>query len=165
MKILLDTSYFLPLVKIKVEKWDNSHLKALINQEDLTIYYSEVTILEMAAKSAKIRLATPSLTYKDTQRGIDALVYNSQISVITWHNHPDILDLAFSLREFHTDFFDCIIFATAIYKADVLGTFDDSFVKKILMNDPLCEKIRKINSNFKFWLQDLAKPKIGLNIG
>ena len=54
MKILVDTTYLLPILKINVEKIDKKIIKKLFKSEQHNIYLSRISLMELIAKGAKL---------------------------------------------------------------------------------------------------------------
>lgn len=154
MRILLDSSYFLSYFRIAVEGLGFDFLKQLMNKPELKILISEISFSELAAKCCKLNLLQENASAEELITGLDAIRYEHQIEKISWVENPKIIELMFEFRRIHSDFFDCIIFASAIVEADIIGTFDKTFYKKI-KNDPvIVKKINELNPEFQFWFFD-----------
>ncbi|MHA1651724.1 MAG: PIN domain-containing protein [Candidatus Helarchaeota archaeon] len=162
MRILLDTSYFLPLIKVQITEISGKILQKLLKNSKFEIYYCDITLFEMAAKGTKLVLSGEQLKITDLQIGIDALENDPRITRISWSKHPFTLDLAFSLRKIHADYIDYLILATAVCYTDIFATLDDEFYKLILKNPLVIQEILEINDHFQFWFGDLSKNPKGL---
>lgn len=153
MKLLLDTSYFFPYFNIMIEKLPDAFLLMLLNNSKYSILISEISFIELTAKCMKLCF-TPKyqsiLNLPGIIRGNDSIRFDTRISTISWLNNPKIQEFAYELRKIHTDFFDCIIVATALVIADAFGTFDEPLYNKIKQTPDLCNKIKKINPHFEF---------------
>ncbi len=160
MKVLLDTSYLLPLIKVEVHGISSSILTDLINRNDTEIFYSEISLFEITAKGMKLILSGENLSIHDIRSGIDSLLWNKKILRLGWANHPLLLELSLSLRKIHQDYIDCLILATSICYTDIFITFDKEMYNKIVGDQSIIEEIFKINSKFQFWFRNLSdKPK------
>ena len=160
MKVLLDTSYLLPLIKVEVQGISSSILTDLINRCDTEIFYSELSLFEIAAKGMKLILSGENLTVFDIRSGLDSLLWNDKILSLGWAKHPLLLELSFSLRKIHKDFIDCLILATAICYTDAFITFDKEIYDRLVDNQSIIKEILEINGNFHFWFKNLLdKPQ------
>lgn len=156
MKILLDTSYLLPFLQVDPDNISNLQLKEILENTKHTFQYCHLSTFELVAKGMKICMNS-DLTIQDVHEGLDSLLYSSPIQGVQWQSHPELLEIAFSLRKIHKDTFDCIIFSTALYFADCFATSDISLINKIKKQQELVEKIIKINPDFQIWAGDLQK--------
>ena len=126
---------------------------------------SEISFSELTAKCMKLSLIPDYhsiLSVPEILRGNDSIRFDTRITRIHWIDNPKIYEIAHEIRKIHTDFFDCIIFATAIVAADGIGTFDESIFRKITKAPELCAKIKKINSNFKFQFYDFQQAPLSI---
>jgi PIN domain nuclease of toxin-antitoxin system len=162
MKLLLDTSYFLSYFKIAVEGLSFDFLKQLMERKDIELLISEISYSELVAKSFKLCLLKSNLLIEEILSGLDSVRNESRIELLSWYKNPRILETAFNLRKIHTDFFDCIIFASAFLEADAIGTFDDVFYKKIKNNKDINKIITDLNPEFKFYFYDFKEKPKGL---
>lgn len=156
MKILLDSSYLLPLIKIEIEKIPNDLLSNLLSVHSNEYYYSSLSTFELTAKGLKLSSQEKRITTKDIRIGIDALQQDTRLTEISYIDNPLIIDLASQFRSIHKDTIDCLIFSTAICNCDCIITMDKSFYKQISKNLEIIKEIRKINLNFKFWFNALS---------
>ena len=141
MKILLDTTYFLPIIGVNIKGLSNDLLIKLLKNKDYELCYCDVTLFELAAKGAKLVLAEHSLTIDDITKGLDSLIYDKRFTNISWLTYPFILELASEVRKVHSDFLDCLILSTAVYQTDIFAMFDETLFKKISRNKTLLSKI------------------------
>ena len=115
--IVLDTTYFLPIVGIGVK---HDFFSALERNEIFVdpreIYLSEITLFEIQAKAAK--LGVPP---RRVAEGIEAI--KEAFNVIPFYE-PEIIRISFKLRRIFPDYIDCIILATAISRKYTLLTED-----------------------------------------
>ncbi len=155
MKILLDTSYLLPLIKVEVDDWSSKKLLELLyNQED-KFFFTDISIFEIVAKGMKIALNHENLIPEDIQNGIDSLQNNKDIIRIESFHHPYIYELSFKCRKIHSDFIDCMIFSSAVCHVDCLATYDHTFIEKITQSKEIVDFIETINPEFKIIFDEM----------
>ena len=71
MKILWDTTYFLPLIKISIDGIpDNLLLKFLLESQHES-FYSDLSIFEITAKGLKFIRRKTEVTLQDMMNGLD----------------------------------------------------------------------------------------------
>jgi predicted nucleic acid-binding protein len=158
MKLLLDTTYLLPSIKVQVQGLPPTVLKDLLHNAQIEIYFSEISLFELTAKGMKLICSGDPLNVSDLRIGIDSLQYNPRVKSLPWSMHPFLLDLALRLRRIHSDFIDCLILSTAVFYADCFATYDATLYDKITKNSDICKEIAKGNNNFQFWFFDLKNP-------
>ncbi len=156
MKILFDSSYFFPLIKVNVEK-SSPEIFSLIHQEDtFELQFSSITLFELSAKGARM-IKSGKLTSNDVIDGINALISWKELSsIVPWNG--EVQRLAFDFRLDHSDFIDCLILASAIIHADVFIS-EDMTLKKLLKTKWL-NRVREFNSEFAILDIDQLKTKI-----
>ena len=121
MKLLLDTTYFLPAIGIAVKNLPaNAPIKLM--QKDHKIFISKITLFEISAKGAKYA-AAGTIPPERITRGIRALAYAETINAIEIHE-TTILHTAFKIRKILNDFIDCLLLSSAINQCDALITED-----------------------------------------
>ncbi len=157
MKILIDTSYFLPLIKIGIENIPQTVLVNLLSKTSNEYFYSNLTIFELTAKGLKLSSQKNRVTSQDIRIGIDAIQNDIRQTKKSFTDNPLIIELASQLKTIHNDTIDCLIFATAICECDCIITMDSSFFDQINTIPFLIRKIREINENFRFWFNDLSE--------
>ncbi len=158
MKIFIDTSYFLPLIKLTIETIPDNLLQDILSQTQNNFFYSDLTLFELTSKAFKSIRQKNEITYQDLTIGLDSIQNDSRLEPLSWANNPLIIELAGKLREIHKDTIDCLIFATAIHNCDCLITLDRYFYDLILKNELLIKEIYSINEKFQFWFKDLTEP-------
>lgn len=156
MKVLLDTSYFLPLIKIGVEKIPPNLLIKLLADSSNEYFYSDLSIFELTAKGLKFSSQEEEITPQDIRVGIDTLQNDKRLMAILYTDNPLIIELASLLRSIHKDTIDCLIVATAICTCDCIITMNFLFFEEIKAYPKLIAKIQEINDSFKFWFNDLS---------
>ena len=149
MKLLLDTTYFLPVIGISVKNipW-NTIIELIKGGHQVLI--SEITFFELSAKGAKYIVAE-TLTPERVSKGMRALLYDDRIEKIPIYD-TSILLTAFKLRMILNDFIDCLILSSAINRAEVLVTEDKDILE--ISNKRSFQNIIQI-SNPKFKIKKL----------
>jgi len=159
MKALLDTTFLLPFINVEPENLSKIQLKRLLDNNEHTLVYCELSIFELVAKGMKICFNS-QLTIEDIHKGIDSLIHRSPIRVINWISHPNLLQMSFKIKKIHSDTFDCLIFSTALFYSDCFVTIDHTLIKKLKENQDLYKEIISINPNFYVWLDGLKNTPI-----
>lgn len=162
MKILIDTSYFLPLIKIGIENIPQTVLVNLLSKTSHEYFYSNLTLFELTVKELKLSSQKNTITPQDIRIGIDAIRNDLRLTEKSFIDNPLIIELASQLRAIHNDTIDCLIFATAICVCDCIITMDGSLFNQINKTPSLINKIVEINENFRFWFNDLSEDLKGL---
>lgn len=145
MKLLLDTTYFLPAIGISVQRLPKDAPIRLIKKGQ-QISISDICIFELSAKGAK-HTASGTLTAERVAKGIRAIVYAETIEIIPVHESPVLLT-AFKLRSILNDFIDCLILSSAINQCDTLIT-EDKGILDLKKNKEFNELLMTTNPKFK----------------
>ena len=145
MKLLLDTTYFLPAIGISVKGLPDDAVIKLI-EKGHEIYISEVTIFELAAKGAKYVL-TGDLAAEKVSRGVRTIVYDDRITRIPLYDSSTLLT-AIKLRGLLNDFVDCLILSSAISQCDALIT-EDKDIQSLKERKEFQEIPKPINPKLK----------------
>ncbi|MBS7653449.1 MAG: PIN domain-containing protein [Candidatus Bathyarchaeia archaeon] len=145
MKILLDTTYFLPAIGISVRNLMKDAPVKLI-QEGYKIFIVNITIFELSAKGAKY-IAEGKIPAERVIRGIRAIAYNETINIIEMQEST-ILLTAFKFRKILDDFIDCLILSSAINQCDALIT-EDTHIHNIKENKIYQEIVLTKNPKFE----------------
>lgn len=164
MKILIDTSYFLPLIKIAIENVPQNLLISILSESKHKYYYSTLSIFELTAKGLQISSQSGKITPQDIRIGIDALQNDPRLTKLSYIHNPFIIELASQFRTIHKDTIDCLIFSTAICTCECIITMDTLFFEEINKNTPLIKKVHEINDTFKFWFHDLSNDYKSLSL-
>ena len=160
MKILIDTSYLLPFIKIEIETIPDNILVNLLHNQSNEYFYSDLSLFELTAKAFKIIIKDNQINTLDLMIGIDAIQNDSRLNCISYMHNPLSIELASKLKKIQNDTIDCLIFATAICNCDCIITMDTLFYEKIKKTAPLSKEIQSLNKNFAFWFNDLSdSPK------
>lgn len=163
MKILIDTTYFLPLIKIDIENIPHNLLVKILSESTHEYMYSDLSIFELTAKGLKFSSQETKITPQDIRIGIDALQNDTRLVKVSYIDNPYIIELASKLRKIHKDTIDCLIFSTAICNCDCIITMDVLLFEEINENNQLINEIHEINDSFKFWFNDLSDDLKSLN--
>ena len=151
MRILLDTTYLLPLIRINVKGFEKNKLLKLLTKHE--IFISNVTIMEISAKGARY-LTKNELDETDVMSGLRAIIEDKKIKIIDSLNDLEILETSIILRKYLDDFIDCVILGTALLKADTLLSEDISIHK--LKKTDVFEALKK-QINPKFEIQSITE--------
>ena len=145
MKLLLDITYFLPIIGISVKNLPKDAPTKLMHKKH-QIFISDITIFELSAKGAKYA-ASGLIPPERISKGIRALIYNETIKILPIHEST-ILHTAFKLRNILSDFIDCLILSSAINNCDALIT-EDNDIQNIKENKNLQEIVTTKNPKFQ----------------
>ena len=145
MKLLLDTTYFLPVIGISIKGIPKDTVVRLMKRGH-EILVSEITIFELLAKGARYA-ALGVLSTERILRGIRALLYDERIYRVPIYDTVMLLT-AFRIRKLLNDFIDCLILASAINQAEVLVTEDENILELFNAKE-FQELIRELNPKFK----------------
>ena len=145
MKLLLDTTYFLPTIGVSIKEIQKDALLLLMAKEH-QIAMSQITIFELSAKGAKY-IKEGQLTPERVTRGIRAIVYNDAIKPIPTHE-SNILLTSFKLRNMLNDFIDCLILSSAINHCEAIIT-EDNEIQSLNKNTQFHALVADQNPGFK----------------
>lgn len=143
MKLLLDTTYLLPIVGIAIKDLQKDALVKLA-AEGNKISISEISLFELSAKAAKF-VANKELLPERVIRGMRALVSDEAIEKIS-ANNSNVLLTAFACRTWMTDFIDCLILSTALTYCDALIT-EDNVIHNLPKNAKYKELLTTTNNS------------------
>jgi PIN domain nuclease of toxin-antitoxin system len=145
LKLLLDTTYFLPAIGISIKELPNdAPIKLIAKGHQISI--SDISLFELSAKGAK-HITDGTLTPERVTRGIKAIVYDDAIETIPIHGN-NLLLTSFKLRRIVNDFIDCLILSSAINQCDTLIT-EDSDIQNLKKNKEFNELLTTTNTAFK----------------
>lgn len=145
MRLLLDTTYFLPAIGISIEGIPRDAPVRLM-QAGNEVSLSGISLFELSAKGAKLIL-TGKLTEERVARGIRALLHEESVDTIESYE-TTILLTAFRLRSNLDDFIDCLILSSALNNAEVLVT-EDTRVHGLKRDKGFNELVRTTNPSFR----------------
>ncbi len=145
MRILLDTTYFIPAIGISIRDIPNDLVLKLLD-EGYEIWISEVSLFELSAKGGKY-VASGLLDHKMVLDGIKAIIHDDRINKASIYEIP-ILSTALKLRSYLSDFIDCLITSTALIKSDILVTEDED-IKMLYNREEFKSIVREVKPEFK----------------
>jgi PIN domain nuclease of toxin-antitoxin system len=145
LKLLLDTTYFLPAIGISIKELPNdAPIKLIAKGHQISI--SDISLFELSAKGAK-HITNGTLTPERVTRGIKAIIYDDTIETIPIHDN-NLLLTSFKLKSILNDFIDCLILSSAINQCDALIT-EDSDIQNLKKNKEFNELQKTTNTTFK----------------
>jgi PIN domain nuclease of toxin-antitoxin system len=145
LKLLLDTTYFLPTIGVSIKEMQKDALLTLMAKKH-QIAMSQITIFELSAKGAKY-VKEDVLSPERVTRGISAIVYNDAIETIPMHD-TTILQTAFKLRSMLNDFIDCLILSSAISHSEAIIT-EDNEIQNLKKSTQFHNLVADLNPGFK----------------
>jgi len=145
LKLLLDTTYFLPTIGVSIKEIQKNALLMLIAEKH-QISMSQITIFELSAKGAKY-IKEGQLSPERVTRGISAIIYNDAIETIPMHD-TTILHTSFKLRNMLNDFIDCLILSSAMNNDDAIIT-EDNEIHSLRKSTEFHNLIADLNPGFK----------------
>ena len=156
MNVLLDSSYFFPMIGVTIEKSPTDLIPFLTTQEDIKIFYSPITLFELSAKGGRL-VNKDQLEDTNVIDGINAITSWKKLTVVDlWLG--EVQRLAFDFRLDHSDYIDCLILASAIIHANVFVS-EDTTLKKLLKTKWL-NRVRDVNIEFEILNTHQLKDKI-----
>jgi PIN domain nuclease of toxin-antitoxin system len=140
-RVLLDTTYLLPVAGIHLQRVQKDTLKKA-KSAGHQLFISEISLFELAAKGAK--LAKNRLADRERlAQALQSLVLDESLGKVKVYDE-EALSLAIDLRQHHSDFVDCLILASAISTCEVLLTEDELLTG----NDELMAFVKKMKPTF-----------------
>jgi len=144
MRILLDTTYLMPAIGVRVKEISPDTL-SLIRRGSHETAISEVSLLELSAKGAKL-VASGALTAERVSRGVTATRRDVDLEKIQYTDE-DVLRTSIVLRGWHSDYLDCLILSSAINRCDVLLT-EDTLIHALSREEHYRGLVGEINPEF-----------------
>jgi len=145
MRLLLDTTYFLPLIGISIKDFPHDVIIKIIRKRR-EVLLSEISIFELLAKGAKY-VSLGLLPSAKVSRGIKSLLYDERIIKVSIYDTPIILT-SFKLRKILPDYIDCLILSSALNKAEMFVT-EDNDIHKLHDNEDFQRIIDRLKPGFK----------------
>jgi len=146
MKLLLDSTYFFPLIGVQVTSSPPRLLQRLLEQS-VEIHLAEITLFELSAKGAQL-IQKHQLIPADVIPGINSILYEDRFyKDSSWDT--DVLRIAFELRHWHSDFIDCMVLSCAIENANILLTEDKRIQKLVQEHEAVRDIVERENAVFK----------------
>lgn len=130
MRIILDSTYFLPLYTLKV-KVPFDCLKQILLRKH-SYYYSDMVYFECNAKASKEPLCQDLNDY--TQALISDELYKEISS-----KSQNVWEMACFYRKYHKDYIDCIHYATALIGKMDYFLSEEKVFKKIIQDQVIQE--------------------------
>lgn len=147
MKVLLDSTYFFPLIGVHEASIDQQFVPKLVNTAQFRLCYSKITLFEMSAKGAKL-IRRGKLFETDVVDGLNSLRNWKEMSAIEpWLG--EVQRLSFYLRRDHTDFIDCLILASAVIQCDIFVSEDNQL--RELADHSWKKLISDLNAGFRIF--------------
>jgi predicted nucleic acid-binding protein len=147
LKLLLDTTYFLPAIGVGVRTVPRTIVKDLHGRGH-NISICTITIFELAAKGAKF-VRDRELSEAQVREGIQAILNDETTNRVHFQD-PGILARAIDIRRQVKDFIDCLILAAAATTADALVSEDEE-LRKIILQANIKAKLNPTNPDFNIY--------------
>jgi len=143
LRVLLDTTYLLPLIGVEAEGVSRDIL-ALLKKEGHTPVISEISVFELLAKGSKLaaKAVVPS---ERVSLAIQSLYKDESINRVSPEN-PSVAGYTIELRPHHSYTVHCVITASALAEAESILTEDKTLLNA---NTQLRRAIRRIKPNLK----------------
>jgi len=128
VKLFLDTTYLMPLAGLETDKFGKEDAKILYKLKDFKFIASPVSLIEIKwiiIRESKNKPVLKEQLRKEYRLFLEYLLYSDVIELVPILNEKideeenKLLDLGV------TDYFDKIIFSSALYYADILLTEDE----------------------------------------
>jgi PIN domain nuclease of toxin-antitoxin system len=153
MRVLLDTTYFLPSIGVSLAQvpWD----VVFRVRERNDVFVSELTLFELSAKGAKYVNAglIPAL---NVVQGVNAIQADEKLTKVPY-TAPQIMETAISLRKHVRDYLDCALLASATHRCDLFLTEDTELLSR---GAGLDDELKNINPDFTAKNWDDAKRSL-----
>jgi len=155
-KILLDTTYILPIFGIGI-KIPNLKEKLLELEKNSQLLINSLSILEAKWKILKLAKKTPDII-DSFQEGLLFIEKRKIFHIVNFHEYS-IDVIATELNRFHKDYIDCSILASAYIYADIFITEEKENMKKLIEKLPHEHTIhRKPETDLKIQSISELKP-------
>lgn len=142
MRVLLDTTYFLPAAGIAVREVERDALRK-ISGAGHEISLSDISLFEMLAKGA--RLAAQGLADADrVLLAVRSIREDDEYRKVSAYE-GGAAEVAIGLRKHHQDFIDCLILGSALDSCEALVTEDEEMVA----NEGVMKEVRRLNPEFR----------------
>lgn len=145
MKILLDTTYLLPAIGISLKDFPRDVL-IMLRRKGNQVFMSDISIFELSAEGAKY-VGAKKLSAERVIEGIRAIVFDENIVKIPIHESR-ILLTALRIRDWLSDFIDCLIVSSALNQCDALIS-EDTDIQSLEGNRAFHELLEMINPKFE----------------
>jgi len=145
LKLLLDTTYFLPAIGISVRGIPRTSIRDL-QRKGHTISICTITLFELAAKGAKFA-ASQRLDNLRVMNGLRAILHDPTIDQVSFCEH-DVVGRALTVREEIGDFIDCLVLSSAAARADVLVTEDEE-LQDVASQEETKARVKPVSHTFR----------------
>ncbi|MHA1721995.1 MAG: hypothetical protein ACTSXW_02860 [Candidatus Baldrarchaeia archaeon] len=132
-KILLDTTYILPLLGVEIEI-PNLREKIISLAKNFKPMLNSLSILEAKWKTLKFAKKEPSIL-ESFSEGLLFLTRGEVFEIIPFYTYEADL-IATTLYKYHKDYIDCSILASAYINADIFITEEKNKMQKLLEQIP-----------------------------
>lgn len=121
-RLLLDTTYLLPAVGVKL---GGELDRTLVAAQDAghEVWISDITVFELLAKGAKL-VEAGKLSEERLALGVRGILADGSIRKASAYEE-DVAETSVKLRRYHRDFVDCLIVASALEHCDGLVTEEE----------------------------------------
>ena len=129
MKVLLDTTFLLPLFGIKVREIEEGRLISVgraLRERGVGLAYPKLLIVELAAKIGREAFKRGGLP-PEASEALEALFSEVDVELVEPKVEHVITAIEMRVRG-HKDFFDNLLYATALHEGMKLLTEDDGLV-------------------------------------
>ena len=122
LKILLDSTYILPIVGVEVEDIDKALiiLKKLRRERKARFYYTQFNILEILGKIAKIKYDRDIVAI-----GLSSIIEEFELAYPTVEGYVKALDLK---KKGHNDLIDLLLYTTSLTRNLIFLTRDNVLI-------------------------------------
>ena len=138
MRLLLDTTYLMPLIKVKIKEIGEDTVRQALREHDIII--SDVQIFELYAKGVKY-LVQGFISIEDLVEGVEAAYYSLEKIPVADRR---VMESAAEIRRVLDDLLDSIILSTALHYGEGIATLDKRIEKAYEEKN-----VRSINPNLK----------------
>jgi len=138
VRLLLDTTYLMPLIKVKIKEVGEDTVRQALREHDIII--SDVQIFELYAKGVKY-LMHGFISTEDLVEGVEAAYYSLEKIPMADRR---VMESAAKIRRVLDDLLDSIILSTALHYGEGIATLDKRIEKAYEEKN-----VRSINPNLK----------------
>ena len=159
MKILLDSTYFFPIIDIEIsEGWTKNQLLSLLQDPAHDLYFCDLSVFELYTKAMKLIIQHKiDISINQIQNGLQSLLNTDRFQKIIWWEHLYESDIVLELKRQHSDSIDCELFYLAVVNCEIFATFDRTMLKRFKSNKNVVDWIKKVNPSFRIWEKCLEK--------
>jgi predicted nucleic acid-binding protein len=138
MRALLDTTYFLPSIRVSLAQVPQDVVFRV--QEANDVFVSELTLFELSAKGAKY-VNAGLISALNVVQGVNAVLADEKLTKVPF-TAPQIIETAISLRKLGGDYLDCALLASAAQHCDLFLTEDAELLRR---GTALDDALKEIN--------------------